>query len=625
MKKVCTLVASVLFLLAAAHAQTGAPPDTKQQDAKPAAETNSRVSTSSSSKENPIAPQAALWSNYPKSKVNPACTTGSSPTTSPCGEAEKRGMTPVKAQPQDPIVNQKDLDATPAPADRSPLDPIASVPLAIGPEYLDVSLINLHGVQTAVRNLAGAPPRLQLAAATTTGPSMTSFTPSFGNPGTAVTIVGSGFGAPLANSYVQAYSITTHTNFLWAATSWTDTQIIVDLPADMPIGECYFNVYVAGVGIPGTNAFTVGIPPVFSSYAPTSGAPGTLIKIQGSGFGQLTNPSTSYVAARSSVTYETTYWTPTSWTDTEIDVKVPDGFPQGMVWLYVSVAGLASIGTNPFTVGVPPVIDCYSPLSGPPGTLVTLNGSGFRSTQGSSSVLVLSSLTNTWTSWPVSTWSATQITLPVPANTPLGLYYFSVDVDKLQSIGTNPFQVGFPPIVTDYTPLWGNPGTQVVINGSGFGSTQGTSFVQSVSAVTNNRTVLPVNSWSDTQVVVTIPATMPLGEIYLTVGVGALESIGTYPFTVGIPPFITSYSPNNGPAGTIITINGTGFGAAQGSGSVMLQSVTNIHTALTVLSWSDTQVTVSIPALTPTCLSYLSIGVDGLSSIGTYPFQVTSN
>ncbi len=625
MKKVCTLVASALFLLAPAHAQTGAQPDTKQQDAKPAAEAASSAPTSSSLKENPIVSQPALWMNYPKSKVNPACTAGGSPNTSPCGEADKRVMTPVKAQAQDLTVSQSDLAATPAPAGRSPLDPIVSVPFALGPEYMDISLINLHSVQTAVRNPAGASARLQIAAATTTGPAMTNYSPDFGNPGTAVTIIGSGFGAPQPNSYVQAYSITTHTNFLWPATSWTDTQIVVDLPANMPIGVCYFNVYVNGVGIPGTNAFTVGIPPAFNSYSPTSGGPGTLITIMGSGFGQLTNPSTSYVAAISSVTYETTYWTATSWTDTEIEVKVPAGFPQGMVWLYVSVAGLASIGTNPFTVGIPPVIDCYSPLSGPPATTVTLNGSGFGNTQGSSSVLVLSSLTDTWASWPVATWSATQITVPVPANTPLGLYYFSVDVDKLQSIGTNPFQVGFPPVISDYTPLWGNPGTQITISGSGFGAVQGTSFVQSVSAVTNNRTVLPVNSWSDTQVVVTIPATMPLGEIYLSVGVGTLESIGTYPFTVGIPPSITSYSPNSGPAGTIITLNGTGFGAAQGSGSVMLQSVTNIHTALTVLSWSDTQVTVSIPKLTPTCLSYLSIIVDGLSSIGTYPFQVTSN
>jgi|SRR5580700_617203 hypothetical protein len=98
-----------------------------------------------------------------------------------------------------------------------------------------------------------------------------------------------------------------------------------------------------------------------------------------------------------------------------------------------------------------------------------------------------------------------------------------------------------------------------------------------------------------------------------------------FQLTVGIPPSITTYSPNNGPADTIITLNGTGFGSSQGSGSVILQSVTNIHTPLTVLSWSDTLVTVSIPKLTPTCLSYLSIRVDGLSSIGTYPFQVTGN
>ena len=117
---------------------------------------------------------------------------------------------------------------------------------------------------------------------------------------------------------------------------------------------------------------------------------------------------------------------------------------------------------------------------------------------------------------------------------------------------------------------------------------------------------------------------MPLGKIYLTVGVGGLESIGTFPFTVGIPPQITSYSPTTGPAGTIITINGTGFGPTQGSSYVILQSITNIYTGLTVVSWNDTQVKVAIPNLAPTCLGYLSIAVDGLQSIGTFPFQVTN-
>ncbi|MGC2391612.1 MAG: IPT/TIG domain-containing protein [Candidatus Acidiferrum sp.] len=93
---------------------------------------------------------------------------------------------------------------------------------------------------------------------------------------------------------------------------------------------------------------------------------------------------------------------------------------------------------------------------------------------------------------------------------------------------------------------------------------------------------------------------------------------------MGISPSITSYSPGSGPAGTLITINGTGFGPTRGSGSVILQSVTNIYTGLTVVSWIDAQVTVSVPKLTPTCLSYFSITVDGLQSIGTYPFQVTS-
>ena len=116
------------------------------------------------------------------------------------------------------------------------------------------------------------------------------------------------------------------------------------------------------------------------------------------------------------------------------------------------------------------------------------------------------------------------------------------------------------------------------------------------------------------------PVFLPTG-LDLKVGVG----YGTFQFDVGIPPQITNYSPNTGPAGTLITISGTGFGETQGSSYALLQSLTNVYTSLTVLSWSDTLVTVSVPKLTPLCLNYLTITAGGLQTPGTFPFQVVSS
>jgi hypothetical protein len=57
----------------------------------------------------------------------------------------------------------------------------------------------------------------------------------------------------------------------------------------------------------------------------------------------------------------------------------------------------------------------------------------------------------------------------------------------------------------------------------------------------------------------------------------------------------------------------------------MLHTTTNsgLHD-LTPLSWSDTQVEVTVPNLTPAGPNYLSITVGGLQSIRTYPFQATT-
>jgi hypothetical protein len=206
---------------------------------------------------------------------------------------------------------------------------------------------------------------------------------------------------------------------------------------------------------------------------------------------------------------------------------------------------------------------------------------------------------------------------------PLGKVYLYVTAGGLDDIGTYPFTVGIPPTIGTYSPWYGAPGTVLTINGTGFGATQGAGGVFVFSAVTGSWTAWAPTSWSDTQIVVPVPDTMPLGLAYLYVrGANGLDDIGTYPFTVGVPPQIISYSPTSGPDGTVLTINGTGFGTSQSSSYVAFQSSSNIWTALTPQSWSDTQIVATVPSLTVAGLNYLSVTVRGLRTIGTYPFQV---
>jgi len=464
------------------------------------------------------------------------------------------------------------------------------------------------------------PPRISIQQ-TGGGPVIESYSPSFGHPGTVVTINGRGFGSVQGDSYVTVLSAKdANTYTTWPATSWSDTQITVPVPLSMPFGKVFLAVEVNEQKSPDWHPFTVGIPPLIATYSPAYGAPGTPLTITGTGFGA--SQGSSYVTVLSAVTRSWIRWTPTSWSDTQITVPVPLDMPPGKVFLYVNVNTLDTIGTYAFTVGIPPSIGNYSPAFGDQGTVITFSGSGFGGSQGSSYVAAISATTGVAMKWPTTNWNDHQIVVPVPSTAPLGKYYLYVNAAGLDSIGTYPFTVGTPPAIESYAPACGAPGTLVTINGKGFGQSQGSGRVAVLSAVTNAWATWTPISWSDTEVVVSVPSNMPLGRVYLYVNADGLESVGTYAFTVGVPPQILSYSPLSGPDGTVLTINGRGFGDTQGSGYVTLQSASNVWTTLTSQSWSDTQIVVAVPTLTVTGLNYLSITTGGLQSIGTYPFIV---
>src|SRR5439155_974183 len=152
---------------------------------------------------------------------------------------------------------------------------------------------------------------------------------------------------------------------------------------------------------------------------------------------------------------------PTSWSDTQIVAPVPSGATQGKV--QVTVNGLVSNGPI-FTVGTPPNISSLSPTSGPVGTLVTITGTNFAATQGTSTLKF-----NGTAAAPTS-WSDTQIVAPVPSGATQGKV--QVTVNGLVSNGPI-FTVGTPPNISSLSPTSGAVGTSITITGTNFGSSQG--------------------------------------------------------------------------------------------------------------------------------------------------------
>jgi hypothetical protein len=341
-------------------------------------------------------------------------------------------------------------------------------------------------------------------------PTITSLTPTSAGVGASVTIAGSGFGATKGSSTVSFNGTTA------ATTSWSATSIVATAPAGATTGNVVVNA--SGVNSNGS-AFTVLPRPTITALSTTSGQIADAVVIMGTNFGAMQGAST--------VKFNGTTATATSWSATSISTTVPTGATTGNI--VVTVSGVASAGT-PFTVFLPPTISSLSPTSGAPGALITINGTDFQATQGASTV------TFGGVAATPTTWNATQVKAPVPAGAPSGDVV--VTVGGLASNG-KPFTVKPPPTIISTAPMFGAVGVRVTINGTNFGSTQGSSTVKF-----NGTTATPL-TWSANQIVVPVPSGATTGGLVVrtsnvdvaagTFTVATVSSITVTPANLTLP------------------------------------------------------------------------------------------
>ncbi len=238
-----------------------------------------------------------------------------------------------------------------------------------------------------------------------------------------------------------------------------------------------------------------------------------------------------------------------------------------------------------------PAITGLSPTSGAVGTLVTITGSNFGSTQGTSTVTF-----NGTTATSITSWGASSIKVSAPTGATTGNVV--VTVSGAPSNGKT-FTV-FPNI-TALSPASGAVSAAVTITGTNFGATQGTSTVKF-----NGLTATPT-SWSTTSIGTTVPSGATSGNV--VVHVGGVDSNGKA-FTVLSAPNISSLSPTSGRVGTTVTITGANFGSAQGTSTVKFNGII----ATTITSWSATSIKAKVP--TGATTGNVVITVSGLSSNG---------
>jgi hypothetical protein len=329
-------------------------------------------------------------------------------------------------------------------------------------------------------------------------------------------------------------------------------------------------------------------PPTITSLAPTSGPVGTAVTIAGTNFGATKGTS--------AVTFNGTAATPTTWSATTIGVPVPAGATTGN--LVVTVGGVASTGVV-FTVLPTPSVTSLAPTSGPVGTTVTIAGTNFGATRGTSTIAF-----NGTVATP-TTWSATSIGVPVPAGATTG--NIVVTVGGVASNGVTFTIATLTPNVTNLAPTSGPVGRLVTVTGTNFGATKGTS------TVAFNGTAATPTTWSATSIVVSVPAGATTGSVLVTVG--GVASAGV-PFTVMPTPTVTSLAPSSGPVGTAMTIAGTNFSAVEGASSVTVNGTTATPT-----TWSATSIVIPVPAGASTGNVVVTVG--GVPSTGV-AFTVTT-
>lgn len=156
-------------------------------------------------------------------------------------------------------------------------------------------------------------------------------------------------------------------------------------------------------------------------------------------------------------------------------------------------------GPNPTPTGPTPEIDSISPETGIPGeTNIMILGRHFGENQGNGYVQVGTLNGN------VKSWSDQKIVAMVPFGTHKG----AVEVEQG---GLYSNRLGFEPIAICIDRFSGKviPGRQIQIEGSGFGSEQGSGVVTVADAKAD------IVNWSNTEITITVPSFVTRGNIYV--------------------------------------------------------------------------------------------------------------
>ena len=312
----------------------------------------------------------------------------------------------------------------------------------------------------------------------------------------------------------------------------TPTELLVSLPP-RGVASGRFEVAVRGAGTTTSPPFEIAEPVVVRSFAPASGPPGVDVVIQGSGFGRDIRQVQVSIGQQPLRIR--------SVTPSAIRVRVPRGASSGP--FTVSVGGLAASSDRAFQLLRPLEVASFEPQSGGPGTEVTIHGQGF-SPSPNENVVTLGDVRQR-----VLAASPEELRVQV-VQAPSAPFEVEAHGDRDRS--PRPFLFAAPPSISGFSPPQGPPGTEVTIEGSGFGTS--TNLVRA----TLGRSRLRVVSVQDDRLLVRIPRRARSGRISVEVGTRGGTVTGTE-FRIGAQQRVGGLSPDSGLVGSELVIRGENF------------------------------------------------------------------
>jgi large repetitive protein len=380
-------------------------------------------------------------------------------------------------------------------------------------------------------------------------PVITSFSPLSGPVGTSITIVGINFGSVNAVKF-NGTSAT--------ITSASATQLVVTVPNAATSGPISVTSSNGSSDVSALSFTVTSGPPFILGFSPISGPVGTQVTITGGNLNGAT--SVRFNNAASSFVVNNT---------TSIQAIVPSGATTGQITVTTPTGTITSIDSYTVTPTGSPVVSGFSPASGPVNTQVVITGANFNNV----SLVTFDTLAASFT---VN--SSAQITATVPAGATSGL--IAVTTSNGTATSASSFIVtSSTPTITGFSPTSGAVGTQVLISGNNFTGATAVKFNGL------NATTFAVNS--DIQISATVPSGAISGSISVTTPNGSTTSFSNFSvITIGAP-VVSSFTPQFGSQGTVVTITGSSF-----SGLANVQ-FNGLGANFTVIS--ETQITATVP------------------------------